>query len=43
MLEYPEGGYWKGKNYTFDKRFAIQAYDKHDPNEEILSTCAGCD
>ena len=20
--EFPEGGYWKGKNYTFDKRFA---------------------
>lgn len=43
MLEYPEGGYWKGKNYTFDKRFAITAYDQHNPNEEILSTCSGCD
>jgi len=30
MLEYPDGGYWKGKNYTFDKRFAFNAHDKGD-------------
>lgn len=26
--EFPDGGYWKGKNYTFDKRFAHVPADK---------------
>lgn len=28
--QYPDGGYWAGKNYTFDKRFA------HAPPKKIL-------
>ena len=26
--EFPDGGYWKGKNYVFDKRFAHAPVDK---------------
>lgn len=29
--EFPDGGYWKGKNYTFDKRFA------HAPVEQEVA------
>ena len=32
------GGHWKGKNYTFDKRFAHGA-----DNTEIISNCVHCD
>jgi hypothetical protein len=28
--KFPEGGYWKGKNFTFDKRTAIGAYGKQE-------------
>lgn len=28
MQEYPDGGFWKGKNYTFDKR---EAFGIDDP------------
>jgi predicted sulfurtransferase len=36
---FPEnGGYWKGKNYTFDKRFAHGA-----PNAEVISKCVVCE
>ena len=31
------GGHWKGKNYTFDKRFAHGA-----DNAEIISKCVHC-
>ena len=32
------GGHWKGKNYTFDKRYAHGA-----DNAEIISNCVHCD
>ena len=36
---FPEdGGYWKGKNYTFDKRFSHGA-----ENAECISFCVHCD
>jgi len=36
---FPEdGGYWKGKNYTFDKRFSHGA-----ANAECISFCVHCD
>eukprot|EP00980_Cylindrotheca_fusiformis_P009459 scaffold2068_cov96-Cylindrotheca_fusiformis.AAC.15 len=38
--EFPDGGYWKGKNYVFDKRFS------HAPpiskEEEIMGQCESC-
>jgi predicted sulfurtransferase len=38
LEEYKEdGGYWIGKNYTFDKRFAHGA-----KNAEVLSECLSC-
>ena len=33
-----DGGYWKGKNYTFDKRFSHGA-----ENAETISQCVYCD
>lgn len=36
--EFPEdGGYWKGKNYTFDRRFSHGAQDS-----EVISACVVC-
>tara|TARA_B110000090_G_C13201217_1_gene377078 strand:- start:419 stop:748 length:330 start_codon:yes stop_codon:yes gene_type:complete len=38
LEEYEEdGGFWKGKNYTFDKRFSHGA-----KNAEIISECVLC-
>ena len=38
LEEYNEdGGFWIGKNYTFDKRFAHGA-----KNAQVISTCNGC-
>ena len=37
---YPEGGYWAGKNYVFDKRRAQVPHSKAD--HEVLSQCAAC-
>ena len=28
LKKFPDGGFWKGKNFTFDKRTAIGAYGK---------------
>lgn len=42
MKEFPEGGYWVGKNYTFDKRFAFGAYGKDYRKDDVLSYCSGC-
>jgi len=40
---YPEGGFWAGKNYTFDKRFAHAPVSKeHEATEEIMGKCEGC-
>jgi len=33
-----DGGFWKGKNYTFDKRFSHGA-----KNAEVISSCVYCD
>ena len=33
-----DGGYWKGKNYVFDKRFSHGA-----KQAEVVSTCVHCD
>ena len=41
--ERPDGGYWIGKNYVFDKRFAHGAADKEEQESvECLSSCEGC-
>jgi hypothetical protein len=51
--EFPEGGYWKGKNYVFDKRFAHAPpkvdgeihgkADKEKPEEKsIMGKCEAC-
>lgn len=42
MKEFPDGGYWVGKNYTFDKRFAFGAYNKDYKEDSVLSQCSGC-
>lgn len=45
--EFPDGGYWKGKNYVFDKRFAHKppARDALPPDAGTvpLSRCEACD
>lgn len=41
--QFPDGGYWKGKNYTFDKRYAHTPTAKVEDATEPLSNCAGCD
>ena len=38
--EFPEGGYWEGKNYTFDKRFAHAPPAKSEA--EVMGSCHGC-
>lgn len=43
--EFPDGGYWKGKNYVFDKRFAHKppAQDALPPDAATpLSKCEAC-
>ena len=35
--EFPDGGHWVGKNYTFDKRFA------HTPTEAAQATLGKCE
>jgi hypothetical protein len=45
--EFPDGGYWKGKNYVFDKRFAHHPPAKESgaaPPEQVapLSVCESC-
>ena len=36
---YPDdGGFWKGKNYTFDKRFSHGAKES-----EVISACVSCE
>jgi predicted sulfurtransferase len=48
--EFPQGGFWSGKNYTFDKRFAhappkidgeMTSADK-EANEEMKGSCEAC-
>lgn len=49
--EFPDGGYWKGKNYVFDKRFAHKppaqdalppSWPNGDKNNTPLSKCEAC-
>lgn len=52
--QFPDGGYWKGKNYTFDKRFAHKPASvqnnfnekkaKNDDNDKsnVLGKCEAC-
>lgn len=50
--EFPDGGYWVGKNYTFDKRCAhkpVESNEKNQDTEEVatkvvvpLGKCASC-
>lgn len=47
--QFPEGGFWEGKNYTFDKRFAhtpAQVNNNDDINTDddgtILGRCEAC-
>lgn len=44
--EYPDGGYWKGKNYVFDKRFAHAPPTKDPANatetETPMGKCEAC-
>ena len=45
--EFPDGGYWEGKNYTFDKRFAHAPPQKElAPKEEkqkaVMGRCEAC-
>ncbi|KAG5186009.1 hypothetical protein JKP88DRAFT_353964 [Tribonema minus] len=43
LKKFPEGGFWKGKNFTFDKRSAISAYAKQDTEkQEVLGECCMC-
>lgn len=35
--EFPDGGYWKGKNYVFDKRFVHAPIEKEKSNNEPSS------
>mmetsp|Transcript_4121 Transcript_4121/g.6771 ORF Transcript_4121/g.6771 Transcript_4121/m.6771 type:complete len:579 (-) Transcript_4121:341-2077(-) len=45
LLDHPgDGGFWKGKNFTFDKRNAISAYGQSDNqgNAEVMGECAAC-
>lgn len=41
LREHPDGGYWKGKNYLFDRRFE-QTPDVKRKNDEVLGRCAAC-
>jgi Rhodanase C-terminal len=36
--EFPDGGYWKGKNYTFDKRYAHEPTATTSTNTEQRTT-----
>jgi len=45
--QYPDGGYWEGKNYTFDKRFAHappqkDAAPKEEKQKTIMGKCEAC-
>jgi hypothetical protein len=44
LKTYPQGGYWKGKNYLFDRRFEQQPQDKTDEElqKDVESWCAVC-
>jgi len=39
--EFPDGGYWKGKNYVFDKRFAHAPQAVHVQQHEAAATSTG--
>lgn len=42
--EFPNGGYWRGKNYTFDKRFShepVEIEELADTNETESETVTG--
>jgi predicted sulfurtransferase len=45
LKTFPEGGFWKGKNYLFDLRDDQKAEDKDDSKveKETESKCAKCD
>jgi ribosomal protein S14 len=45
--QFPDGGYWEGKNYTFDKRFAHapaekDAAPKEEKQKNIMGKCEAC-
>jgi hypothetical protein len=45
--EFPDGGFWKGKNYTFDKRFAHAPVENeskdHEGDDRKLSPLGKCE
>ena len=45
MKTFPEGGFWKGKNYLFDKRFEQDPEEKSEAalRNDIESSCCVCD
>ena len=43
LKTFPEGGYWKGKNYLFDRRFEQVAENAPKlPDTELGSVCCLC-
>jgi hypothetical protein len=53
MQEFPDGGFWKGKNYTFDKREAfgiedpagvggVMTKDQRKAQKTAISKCCRC-
>ena len=54
IQEFPTGGYWKGKNFVFDKREAfgvdnlagvggvVESKKKRKQNDNILGNCCVC-
>merc|ERR1719502_682022 len=44
MKTFPEGGYWKGKNYLFDRRFAQRPEAKSEAAlaADVESYCCVC-
>lgn len=40
--EFPDGGYWKGKNYVFDKRFSHAPLLKEEERTSPISSCESC-
>lgn len=41
LRDHPDGGYWKGKNYLFDRRFEQTPTEKQK-DDQVLGRCASC-
>eukprot|EP00050_Salpingoeca_kvevrii_P001937 m.183504 g.183504 ORF g.183504 m.183504 type:complete len:684 (-) comp10496_c0_seq6:830-2881(-) len=41
LEEFKDGGYWSGKNYVFDRRFAHGAVEGYK-TDQVISVCAAC-